>query len=480
MVLDYSVRRLVKNQKQLKLIEKFYEINPLSQENYHGIIQRVLEIVGEFIPADNIDFFEPPADKLEKVTPPARRKLYEQCVSWVLQNEKMLKIKDLRSESLAGRRLDRFGQTDVKSLLAGPLYAGEEIVGVLLLDHHEADFFTEDEERILGLLFKQLGQILKVATHIRILKAQRSEGLQLFSLLEELSAGKDLISSAEIFVKQLVKNLSIHGAAFYWWNNQRFELVHSKGPGNPSPSVELSDTLVRRLKNSGSAGGLLNFPDVNHLDGYEAPLGVKSILTSGVFREGKLRGFIVIFKESDQKLSKRVKNILDSVQKISSERLSLLDRSDKWRQKAARDEMSSLPTFKKWKKELFECLRLNPDKLTIWHLEIPGFEEIGVRSGKKKLDSWLKSSSRLLIDNLPDAKICRAYGSVFYGFSHGSVEEVEKKLAEVCELLEKWEFPLGEWPSHPRFLSACFSPPYPGTGKIIQAPTYSYSSKEEK
>jgi hypothetical protein len=60
------------------------------------------------------------------------------------------------------------------------------------------------------------------------------------------------------------------------------------------------------------------------------------------------------------------------------------------------------------------------------------------------------------------------------------VEEVEKKLAEVCELLEKWEFPLGEWPSHPRFLSACFSPPYPGTGKIIQAPTYSYSSKEEK
>ncbi|MFP4687271.1 MAG: GAF domain-containing protein [bacterium] len=479
MVLDHSVRRLVKNKKQIRIIEKLYEINPLSGGSYRDILQRVFEIVTDFIPAENIDFYTKGGKKLEKVAPPARRKLYEQCLNWIFKSEKILRIKDLRTESLAGSQLDRFGQTGVRSLLAGPVYADEKLMGVVVLDHSEPGFFTEDEERILKLLFKQLGQILKVANYLRRLKNERDQGLELFSLLE-LPEEADLRISCRFFVNRLVEKLNIHGAGFYWWNNNGFQLVHYKGPGKPTVNVDIDDTLVRRLKNSARDSGLLSFPDVNHIDGYEAPVGVRSLFVSGMFKQTKLKGFVVIFQEPDQQFSKKIKKTLDSVHTAVGGRFVLLGELESWQHKARLDAISNFPVYKNWKKMLAECLRENPAKVTIWHFQVPGFEKIGVKIGKKKLDSWLKSISRLLSDNLGDSQICRVYGSVFYGFCLREIGEVEETLADVVVKLEDWEFPTGVWPSSPRFLSASFSAPYPGPEKIIQAPTYSSANREEK
>jgi len=477
-IIDLNVRRLTKNQDQLQVMEKLYDVNPLGEKNHRRIVQEVLNRVSEFIPAEQAGFYQLRGEALAEVTPPARRKIYQQCLDWLARSEEILKIEDVKNETLAGEALDRHNQTEVGSLLGGLVEGDGEKIGVLLLEHPEPGYFQEEEKRLLRLLLKYFTQILTVAEHFRQMEIDKKNQVQLLSSLDDLPVTHEIAELAEELTRRFNRNLDIEGTAFYWRNNDAYELVSSNGAVEPPEIINRNDTLARRLKNSGENGQLLAFPKASRLEDYEVSAGIKSLHVAPVFIENKLEGIIIFYSETAENIDEERRLTLQRALGLVCDRLQMVCSSRKWRRRALTDGSTGLAVFKQWRRCLGDKIEQAPDNLVCWHIVVPGYEKLCREMPRKKIVGWQKSLALLLEDYLPEGDICRPYGTVFYGFSSGDKNQVSQQLEEVITRMKNMSYPPGEWPEEPFYRISSFSSPYPEVSKIVRAPFY--GQKESK
>ncbi len=471
-IIDSTVRRLSKNQDQLRIMERLYDVNPLGEKNYRRIVQQVLNRVSEFIPAEQVGFYQFREEALAEVTPPARRKIYQQCLDWLNHSEEILKVEDVKNETLSGQALDRHNQTEVGSLLGGLVEGDEQKIGVLLLEHPEPGYFQEEEKRLLKLLLKYFTQTLTVAEHFRQLEADKKKQVQLLSSLDDLPVSEEPEELAEEITRRFNRKLSVEAVAFYWRNNDAFELVSSNGSVEPPEVIHREDTIARRVANSGGNGQLLAFPEARRLEDYEIVSGIRRLHVAPVFVDNKLLGIIIFHSEDDEAIDEETRSTLQRALGLLCDRLQMVCRNRDLHRRSLTDSSTGLPVFKQWRRNLGNELEEEPEDLTSWHLVVPGYEKLCREMPRKKVTGWQKSLARLLEDYLQNKKICRPYGTVFYGFESTGREQINGKLEEVINRMEKMNYPPGEWPEEPFYKLATFSPPYPEVNKIVRAPLY--------
>ncbi len=469
--LDYSVQQVFQSKEKLKLLEKLYSVNPLAAADFDGTINKVLEIVSSYLPADEIDFYGH-NESLAAISPPARRKVYESCRQWICNTEEILRLDNVNKESLGGTRLDKFGQAGVSSFLGGGIKSGEGLYGLIFLADEEPEYFTREDKKIFRLLLDYLEQLLEIATSLQDARRARDqlsgwvdEVTQIETKDNPAAQGKKIIQPLHEFFKPLSTGL-------YWRNNSYFELVSYYGGQKPSEAVDVDNSLISGI--SGSDGALLTFPDVNKFSGFEAPLDTESLVILSVTTGGgKLVGFIVLCFENQAELEGRQLTVLEETAGLIDKWLFFNYRAYQDKLQARQDSLTPCLNYSAWLKQTQAQLRQDPEVVLFWELWVPGQEKVGNACGRKKTVNWLHSIARLLQDKFAESLICRPYGAVFYGFQKFPDEEVEAKLQTVQTTISDWAFPAGEWPGEVEYEFDYFSPPFSRIEKILDNLHYS-------
>lgn len=474
--LDYSVRQLVKKQQKLTLMEKLYTVNPLAADDFEGTINKVLEFVSSYLPAENANFF-PMEASLSEVSPPARRKIFEHCRRWIKNSGEILRVEDVGKETLAGNSLDKFGQAEMSSFLGGRICSESGPYGFIFLDAAETGYFTREDEQIFALLLDYLEHLLEIATSVREAREQRN---QLNSWLEELSRLElkdEPARQGEKLVELLHDGLSNLCTALYWRNNSVYDLVSYSGKQEPSLQVDPDSSLVNGI--SGTDRALLSFPDVDKFSSFEAPLDTEALavhpISSGT---GKLEGFVAHCLDSKKQLESARFDLIDRTAGLLNKWLIFNNRSYRYKLQSATDSLTSCRNYSPWMKEVKRILSQDPEEVLFWELWVPGQEKVGNACGRKKTVNWLRSITRLLRDKLADSIICRPYGAVFYGFDPRLEVSAEERLESIQTELMGWNFPAGEWPGEVEYEFSYFASPYPKVEQILDGLHYARNRED--
>jgi|GEM_PF-5731916 len=477
--LDYSVRDLVRSQQKLKLLEKLYTVNPLAAEDFSQTVNRALEYVRNHLPADNVTFFRPD-DELAEISPPARRKIYESCRQWILNSGEILRIDDVRRESLSGGRLDKFGQAELISFLGGAIEPpGEDCYGLIFLDASEPDYFSRSDEKIFKLLLNYLEDLLEVANEVRLAREDRSRLLRWVEEIGGLRFKPELQNPACDVIDLIQEYFSPGASALYHRNKSYFKLVYAKGTENLAQKTDVDASIVNRV--AGTKKDILTIPDATKFKGFEPPMDSRSMAVLPIFGEkNRLEMFLCLFFSDKKYLDSSDFDVFKRTAGLINRWLRLSWYAANQQLAAEKDTLTNYLNYKAWRRRVAEKLQKGPEKVVFWELEVPGLEMVGRECGRKKAVNWLRSIARLLEDELPRSLVCRPYGGAFYGFQVEPGDEISERLDEAKNIINDWSFPTGRWPHEIFCQLESLSPPFPKVEKIIDSLHYSRMKKEKR
>ncbi|MFB6356313.1 MAG: GAF domain-containing protein [bacterium] len=471
MKVERHVRNLEKKQRVLSMTEKIHELDPLEEPDFEGMIHRSIELIESFIPADEVEFYRYESGDDNSVVHQGKRALYEQCMDWIKNSEEILRISDVNNHSLGGKQIDRFGKSNIRSFLGGPVSNRGELVGMICLSHDEPGYFTNEDERLLRLLLERLSQVLRIGRNLRDTEHEQQELKEWINFLSDPSTGNDLVEEASRIGSFVTEKLPVTGNAIYWRNPEgRYQLLTYQGQEpHPTETLENQHTLVKRIKNAGISTTLA-FPDVNKLDSFEAGGSAQSMRIIPARREETLKGFMVSFLPTPDHLERSFNDLLTMVGPTMVETLLFIDRTITLSKRLSKDPLSGILRFDTWKQTLSNHVRDHSDeKLVIWLLEAEGYEEIIEQRGRDRAINWLRSIATSLLEDMNDSEIARSHGSVFMGFTFDDPDNVATRLKQVEQKLADWSFPTGQWPVPPQSRYVQFSPPFPRVKKMIRS-----------
>ena len=477
--LDYSVRDLVRSQQKLKLLEKLYTVNPLAGEDFSQTVARALEYVRNHLPANNVNFFRPD-DELAEVSPPARRKIYESCRQWILNSEEILRIDDVRRESLSGGRLDKFGQADLVSFLGGAIKPpGEDCYGLIFLDADEPDYFKRADEKIFKLLLNYLEDLLEVARDVRQARQDRSRLVRWVEEVGGLRFDPGHQNPACDVIDLIDDYFSPVASALYHRNKSHFKLVYDKGAENLAKKTDVDSSIVNRV--AGTEKDILTIPDATKFTGFEPPMEGRAMALLPIFGEkNRLEMFLCLFFSTKKYLNTSEFDVFKRTAGLINRWLRLSWYAANQQLAAEKDTLTNYFNYKAWRRRVAEKLQAEPEKVGFWEFVVPGVETVGRESGRKKTVNWIRSIARLLDDQLPGSLVCRAYGATFFGFQVDPGDQTSERLEETKNVMNDWSFPAGRWPGEIFWQLDYLSPPFPKVEKIIDSLHYSRLKKEKR
>ncbi len=473
--LEVTVKRLQRSQNQHKLMEELHRLNPVNEPDLESLVQRALGLVGDYIPADNIEFYRHREGEEERVLHQGRRQVYEECMEWIRDTGEVLRIDDVSEERLRGNKLARGTHLTMRSFLGGAVNRNDDLYGMICLDHSDPRYFTVEDERLLGLLLNQLSQALTVRGSIRELEEELEDRRDLVDLVTDVSDRVDLEARARLMCDRITDGLASVGTAVYWRreaSGRAFERI--AGPDDDEgvpPSISPESSLVRSLRSHPDQPSV-TISDLSRLDGMSGPDSAGSMLVLPAFTTGtepSMSGFVVLFFRSTEQLREWLNRGLSEIRTLLVDQLRRLDERESLRRTIGRDPRTGVLTYDAWKDALTEVRRDGSfDRITLWLLRVPGQRLVIRQGGISSLEDWLERLGDRLTDAFDPERVGRVHGTIFCGFDPGEPDRLRTRLETVAEEVRSIPFPTGDWPRDPVYRLETFDRPFPGNDRMVE------------
>lgn len=467
MRVDRAVRQMERREKEVDLMRKVADVQPLEHDRLETIYQRLTDLIRDLIPADNVEFFTDDGEGTDDTVVKQRRLFYEKCCEWMRSGKAMLRINQIANFSYQGKRIQKLAPPDVESFLGGVLEDDEGILGYLCLDDQQEGFFTSDDEQLLKLLLERMSGLVRLAKQHETVKQQRDSFRDWIDRIRTVSRTADPETTMERIVDALMETFSPLGVAIYWTVNGDFRLQKTSEGINPSGHLAKDSPLIRRLKDN-SGQQLVEFPRIQRLTSYEPPVGADLLKVFPIRDEGDLIGFVTLYFGEEP--SERVDDFLEEGLPLLTQNLEFSHRYASLKVKHRRDDVTSFPKYDVWKRSLNQKLNDESDRdLVVWRLVVPQFESIVENRGLKRAQQWASSLANRIKKDFATQEITRFHGTDFGGFSFISSGEISTILSDLRRDIADWSFPTGRWPNSPRTGYEEFHAPFPDVEAMIEA-----------
>lgn len=466
MSVDRAVRGMERKEREVDLLKRFAELEPLATERLETLRQRIKDLVRDLIPADHVEFVTED-DEQDDTVLKQRRLFYEKCCDWIRKQNDPLRINDVANFSLQGRRVGNIAPPDVSSFLGGAVADDDRLYGFLCLDDADAEYFTSEDEKLLRLLLDQSAGLMKAAVELSDLKTERRRLLVWLENVTELDFTDDFESLADRLTRTLSEGLPVGGVGFYARDTDEYRLTASEGLTLPD-RIRRDSALVTRLRDT-EGKVLVNFPNPGRMEAFRGSVNSYRMAVCPVQSDdGDLGQFVVFFYEEEAVLG--TLESLNPVWKLLVRELGMVDRKSELERDLRVDDWSDFPEYGAWKRS-FGAVLNGEDlrELTVWGLRVPGFESIAETRGRQRVKKWIRSLANRINEDFSVETVTRAYSSRFYGFSTADEESVRRTLESVRDDVSDWSFPSGEWPDPPGFAVLSFREPFPEVGAIVDA-----------
>jgi hypothetical protein len=473
MALRREIHQLRQNQDAVEMMETLHDLNPLEENRFDSMIHRSLEIVSTFIPAEegHVEFFSYSEDVgSDDVIHQGRRAVYEECMSWIKDSDDVLRISDLSNHRLGRESLSRFGQVEVRSFLGGAVEKDGELVGMICLDHPQPDYFTRQDAELLKSLLDHLSQVLRIGQRLDAMDKKQAEYRRLLDVFQVSDTERDLPTFIEQQVARFREHLPVISVGYFENTGGEARMVAYDGEGDPSREFDRDHALVRRINNAESYSTMLSFPDLSRFEGYEAPLNAEGLNVIPVGLDTRIEGFFTLFVNDADKLDDVLFEELERILPLLLAPVRLMIEREQLEEDNRRDSITDLPGFEAWKSELSSRVDEDTERIAVWYVRVPGFEEIAEERGRDRARNWLNSVAKLLGEHVENSVMTRSYAGTFMGFETGDAERIEDQMDTVVERISDWSFPTGQWPRSPQAGYIKYSAPFPAVRKMVDGP----------